>query len=227
MKKVLVIAAALALLAAPAFGFIANSKHDLSSGSTSGGATSNTDEICVFCHTPHGATTDGPLWNKVDSGSTASAIYADPSNTMDATPTLANINASDAVLCLDCHDGANLANLTNPPNSLSGALTITDGGNVTGGVITGAALVDGDFSNDHPVGFEWADGNDSEIELIATIQAALPGAMSFGSTGNQMWCSSCHDVHGVEDGTNPGNVIPAFLRVKNTGSALCLTCHIK
>ena len=40
---------------------ILNSKHDLG-GAIAGG----TDEVCVFCHTPHGANTSAsaPLWNK-------------------------------------------------------------------------------------------------------------------------------------------------------------------
>jgi hypothetical protein len=24
----------------------------------------NEDEVCIFCHTPHGGTLDGPLWNR-------------------------------------------------------------------------------------------------------------------------------------------------------------------
>ncbi len=37
---------------------IADTKHNLGSSSTIGGEHSGTAEICVFCHMPHGSTTD-------------------------------------------------------------------------------------------------------------------------------------------------------------------------
>ena len=47
---------------------IASTKHNLGSGPGLAGRnqTSDTAEICVFCHTPHGADTaaPAPLWNK-------------------------------------------------------------------------------------------------------------------------------------------------------------------
>ena len=47
---------------------IADTKHNLGSGPGPGGRNqvSDTAEICVFCHTPHGADTSAPapLWNK-------------------------------------------------------------------------------------------------------------------------------------------------------------------
>jgi predicted CXXCH cytochrome family protein len=39
---------------------------------------------------------------------------------------------------------------------------------------------------------------------------------------NQVQCASCHDVHNQE--SVPGTHL---LRVDQTGSGLCLTCHIK
>lgn len=44
--------------------------------------------------------------------------------------------------------------------------------------------------------------------------------------GYEVECASCHDPHGVPDAANI-EFIPSFLRVDNTGSALCLTCHDK
>ena len=47
---------------------IADTKHNLGSGAGLPGRNQVTDtaEICVFCHTPHGGSTDAPvpLWNK-------------------------------------------------------------------------------------------------------------------------------------------------------------------
>ncbi len=206
MKKVLVLAAIALMFAAPAIAAVTGTAHDLSSGTTS----SNTDEICVFCHTPHGASAAGfaPLWNRTSVNATV--VYGNPAGTMDAVPTLASVNASDAVLCLSCHDGASVAgNLTNPPNALGGAqptVTATVSANATLGT---------DLSNDHPVGFVY------DAALVAAdgeLQAVTTQAL-YGAGSDTMWCSSCHDVH---DNTNS-----PFLISTNAGSALCLTCHIK
>src|SRR3954468_19682487 len=46
---------------------IANTKHNLStSGTGAVHVSTGTEEICVFCHTPHGSDTSAPvpLWNK-------------------------------------------------------------------------------------------------------------------------------------------------------------------
>jgi hypothetical protein len=45
--------------------------------------------------------------------------------------------------------------------------------------------------------------------------------------GYEVECASCHDPHGVPS-AGPGSVFNAtFLRVTNTGSAVCLSCHTK
>src|SRR3990170_476868 len=66
---------------------IRNTKHNLSSTVVTGGVagttdnvTSDTTEVCVFCHTPHGSRTPGseaekafPLWNRKISTDLSSA----------------------------------------------------------------------------------------------------------------------------------------------------------
>jgi len=215
MKKVLLLAAAAMLLAAPAMAAISGTAHDLSSGS-SGTNNGASDEICVYCHTPHGASAavNAPLWNRTTVSS--SNVYENA--TLDATVTAALVDGSDAALCLSCHDGSSMTvALNNPPNA---GAAVTGLANIAVG---SPALIGTDLSNDHPVGFSFATAiaTDTEIETKATIEgvAGMTGALSFGG-GDEMWCSSCHDVHGV---TGVGQ----FLRIANTGSALCLTCHLK
>lgn len=210
MKKFLVLAAVVVLYATPSLAAIANSKHDLSSGSTAtikGGS----NEICVYCHTPHGAAAVGtaPLWNRTTVNATA--FYNNPAGSMNSAQTLAGVNASDAILCLSCHDGVSLTGtLKNPPNSGGGNPAVN---------ITGNGSLGTDLSNDHPVGFVYslaATPNDLEIKAAPSVAAVK---VTYGASGNQMWCSSCHDVHN-------GAVVP-FLVTSNSASALCLACHLK
>lgn len=204
MKKVLVLAAAVALFATPALAAITGTKHDLSSGNAYP-VEGSSNEICVYCHTPHGATAAGiaPLWNRTTPAPTN--VYANSS--LNATITLAGVTNSDAPLCLSCHDGTSLsAGLNNEPNS--GTVTIT-------GTLSTAANLGTNLSNDHPVGFDW-----STATADTEINASPVGVkVDFGATA-QMWCSSCHDVHGGVAGT-------PFLVINNAGSNLCKACHIK
>jgi predicted CXXCH cytochrome family protein len=216
MKKVLMLLAATTLLAGPAFGAIQGSKHDLKAGGYQTGAST---ETCVYCHTPHGADTSvskAPLWNRDLTGIAVSAVYAGAN--LNSTITTATADATDALLCLSCHDGASMTvGLVNPPNDA----TFIDppSGNIPG---ASSAVLDDDLSNDHPIGFSYnaalvtADGGlNAKAAVEAT--AGMAGALSYDT--DKMWCSSCHDVH---DDTNA-----PFLRVSNAGSGLCTTCHNK
>lgn len=205
MKKVLLFLAAAALMASPAIAAITGTSHDLSSGGTNP-LKGTSDELCVYCHTPHGGLTGGfaPLWNR-NNGANPTGFYA--SSTLDATVNNAGILTSDALLCMSCHDGASLSGaLRNAPNA--------GGGNPAGNIV-GNANLGLDMSNDHPVGFVY-----STAAADTEIQAAPAGLkVDYGTGNNEMWCSSCHDVH--DDTFSP------FLAADNAGSALCLTCHIK
>lgn len=213
MKKVLVLTAAIAILAAPAFALIDNTDHDLSARDSASGK----GEICVFCHTPHGASltvTTAPLWNRSNPNLSSVSVYN--SATLNANPTAANVAQTDAPLCLSCHDGSVGTSLVNPPN----AFTVSDPGTA---MDTQAVILDASgLSNDHPIGFSFSEvSGDNEIYTKGVIEGktGMTGALSFGD-GDDFWCSSCHDVHGVP-------TVTSFLRANNTGSALCLACHNK
>ena len=214
MKK-FVLVAALVLFAVPSFALtIVGTQHDLSSQNLAINAGGN-DEVCVYCHTPHGADTSvalAPLWNR----STVSAIGAvygglDLNAATVTTPmTLATINATDAPLCLSCHGGNVGKALNNPPNV--GTLNLS-----TYNMSANAGLTT-DMSNDHPIGFRYDEVIAVDVEFNSAVDAAASGA-AFFAVGNEVWCSSCHDVHDNVNGT--------FLRANNAKSALCLACHIK
>lgn len=209
MKKILVAAVVMVMFAAPAFAAIATTAHDLSTGGAQGAAT-GTDEVCVFCHTPHGGVADFPLWNRTNV--TASGAYS--STTLNAT--VGGV-PGEAGACLSCHDGASLVaagTIVNAPNNATAfdvsALTMSDDANIGT-----------DMSNDHPVGFTYdaalvtADGGTG----LVVPAGGTVGTAALPLFGGEMWCSTCHDVH---DDTNG-----QFLQATNAGSALCTNCHNK
>lgn len=220
MKKVLVLVVAAAVLAAPAFGAILGSKHDLSSKTGTSAfkdtAASPGSETCVFCHTPHGAVTGilAPLWNRSIPGAVLTQLYN--SATLDQTysrPGVVStaVNNSDAPLCLSCHDGAGLSKALLNPSNTDGAPTNAN--------ITGAGLIGTDLRNDHPIGMSYASVQGADT---AGFNASPDARLTLYTASNVMWCSTCHDVH--NQGA-PG--VAALLNMSNTGSALCVSCHIK
>lgn len=238
---------------------IRNTRHNLSASNNVaavGAQTANKStagEICVFCHTPHGASTTAaaPIWNKKLADPATFTKYT--STTLDATVDLTN---SVSLACLTCHDGTQaMDTVLNAPGSggydANGARMagVTWSGTnvdpVTGKLVAGAITNLGtDLSNDHPVGIVYANYGggvlDADFHQATQVagksvwyvdQTLVAGKGTVGSKDKydmmlytvngkpQVECASCHDPHSDEN--------PTFLRISNTGSAVCLTCHNK
>jgi hypothetical protein len=232
-------------------GTIVGSKHDFSSFNNQGlgGFAGNfqvqnasgfqmvIDEVCVFCHTPHGASRNVPgytqpvwLWNRTNSpppGYTYS-MYQSPtlSATIAATPT------GVSMMCMSCHDGVTsiaVNTLLNAPGSGNGTVTTVDGsqgviGNIYNGTFLGWGPNIGEtypggpgtinLSNDHPISFEWPTNKPGLKTVPSDTRLRL-----FGLSGQRMECATCHAVH------DP-SIVP-FLAMSNTNSNMCTACHLK
>ena len=147
---------------------IASTRHNL--GSTALGLVnmrnSGTGEICVFCHTPHGADISVlavPLWNRSLPLATSYTTYNSlgTSSLDGATVPVGSVS----IACLSCHDGASAINvMINTPGSGSVALpgggwSGTGGGVSAGGLMVGASTnLTTDLRNDHPIGIQYGGG---------------------------------------------------------------------
>ena len=223
MKRILILAIAMLLIAGVAYAGILNSKHDMRSSLTASVPTGGYNEICVYCHTPHNAattSTTSPLWNR--SVTTAATYIPYTSSTMNNTMDATLGPQSNA--CMTCHDGTLSVNaLKNTPLGTAGQ---GDNAPLTaaGLIVAGDTNFGSDLSNDHPVGITFSNTDDSGLYTLAEVQAKTTQVRLFGSSTNQVECASCHNVHNpglTSDGTAP------FLKSTNTASALCLACHNK
>ena len=108
-------------------GSIANSRHNLTqqtAGPPSFGSSvaiwmntmrNDYTEVCVYCHTPHGANTTiaAPLWNRTNKGNTYT-LYNIPL-TSGQTATQPGVSS---LTCLSCHDGTvAIDSIVNMPGS--------------------------------------------------------------------------------------------------------------
>jgi predicted CXXCH cytochrome family protein len=156
---------------------IASTKHNLGSTGTGTNKFSGTTEICVFCHTPHGAdnTAAVPLWNRKlgvnDAGAANVYTTYDSLGTTSLDGRTAPIG-SVSIACLSCHDGTqSMSSVINQPGSglvvsAFGAGTWSGPAAAAGGKIgTGVTNLGTDLSNDHPIGIQYAGGGYSTTAL--------------------------------------------------------------
>ena len=129
---------------------------------------SNQTEICVFCHTPHGGSLTGPLWNRTNP--TSPWQHYDSQTLGSYLGNLANNRpvSDESLLCMSCHDGSIAVNhLINAPNagpspvkSLGGDDMEIGLGFVVGSRIGGSPgneMGVGDLRDDHPISFSYDD----------------------------------------------------------------------
>jgi len=160
------------------------------------------NQVCLPCHTPHNALLagdDNVLWNHAETGETF-AMYK----------STAGQPEGPSKMCLSCHDGVT-------------AIDNYGGNGGTGIVITGAAAIGNDLTDDHPIGIEYPTGLPAEYRDKSTFAPGVGGGpgvrlVSINSV-ERVECTSCHNVH--------NNGLGNFLRVPIQESYLCLQCHIK
>ena len=163
-----VVMGAAGLVGQEAVAGVANTKHNLGSTGTGANKFSGTAEICVFCHTPHGADTSAavPLWNRVLANPATYTTY----NSLGTSSLDGGMAAvgSVSIACLSCHDGVQAMNtIINAPGSgLAGdaawaagswgtSTNVTATGQLKAGIVTNLGT---DLKNDHPIGIQYGGG---------------------------------------------------------------------
>jgi len=197
MQRILVLALGLLVTSgAFAVGDVATTPHNLSTTGPGQFRSQTENRICIFCHTPHSAVPDAPLWNRRSNG------YINyQSSTLDA---IAGQPGGSSRLCLSCHDGT---------IALGDMVNFSPGNDLAGTFLAGRSNITSDLTNDHPV----------SIIYDAGLQAADPNLVNPASIDlpleqNEIQCISCHDPH--------SDTIPPFLRRTTLNGELCTTCHI-
>jgi len=180
--------------------------HDFSTNGWSQG------EICKPCHTPHHALNDetgaavGWLWNHQLTTATYTMYDNTTSSSIDAFDTLSR-------LCMSCHDGT--------------VALDSFGGSPGSSFIGGGELIGVDLTDDHPVGLTavYPEAGDSHFNAAVNHKLGPNGELKLrpmdigGVQTYTVGCMTCHTPHykGFDH----------QMRMTNSSSAMCLSCHIK
>ncbi|MCF8212105.1 MAG: hypothetical protein K9K38_22290, partial [Rhodoferax sp.] len=222
---------------------IASTKHNLSASGTGTLKATSETQICVFCHTPHGATIDGkaPLWNRKLSAATYTRYNSSSLDASEITDGFSAQPGGSSKLCLSCHDGTlaigNVNVLSGKGSSTTpGTQSITmtgtgdgTGGTVSGGMRAGSGTTTGftrflgvDLSNDHPISVTYSQAlvtADGEMRAVTNEQST--NETSLNLPGGKTHAVGIRDFAG---GIRP--LLPLEeTSASNAGQVQCATCH--
>jgi predicted CXXCH cytochrome family protein len=204
MNRILIPLLLLMITAPAADASVRDTVHNLSVGGPGTVKSLSETRICIFCHAPHQASPSGPLWNKADSDLQYD-LYA--SSTLLSTP---EQPSGSSKLCLSCHDGT---------IALGSLLYTSEAGTdlpMTQDYTTGDALIGQLLADDHPVSIAYTDQLADLHGELAQPADVVNAGLSL-EAGGMLQCGACHDAH--------DNSLGMFLRMDNSDSGLCLTCH--
>jgi len=207
-------------------------KHNLSKFSK--GTTPNpntikaTDEtqVCVFCHTPHGANTSAktPLWNRASAPDNTYTRYT--SSSLDANTIADGFRAQpggSSLLCLSCHDGmialgnVNVLNGKSSPPTVAGLTgTMATLGAGSGSNTGFTRNLGTDLSNDHPISITYNNALALQDNELARLSTAAPAQRDVDTTGTLIGIRS--------SGYKP--LLPLEpTSALGAGQVQCATCH--
>jgi len=228
---------------------IADTKHNLSASGTGSTKADSESQICVFCHTPHGANTTNvsPLWNRATSSATYTPYSSESLDAKSAQSGWTGQPLGSSKLCLSCHDGTiALGNVVNAPGSGLGSNISVSGS--TGTVMpAGAGATSGytrrlgtDLSNDHPISITYdstLSARDGELRTPNGQQQLSGGSLTINgthplvgprATGQGSGIGSSAAGTGLYGSSSTRPVLPLENTVgagSGTGQVQCTTCH--
>jgi predicted CXXCH cytochrome family protein len=189
-----------ALLPAQDASGMLNTKHNLAATGPGPIQALTETRVCIFCHTPHNAAPDSPLWNR-ELEPQFYTVYASPTLQAGVLPQ----PWGPTKLCLSCHDGTvAMGAVLNP----AGGIAMGGSDDLPPGSLSDFGF---DLSGHHPVSFSY-----SASLPNPELEPAPPDDLTFGGV-DEMHCSTCHDPH--QEGFGK------FLVKDHRASALCVSCH--
>jgi predicted CXXCH cytochrome family protein len=201
------------------FAGVSTTKHNLSITGPGPAQALNETGICKFCHTPHNASPETPLWNHEITQVTDYIHYWSPTLLSYSSPEDAPPIDGFSRLCLSCHDGTVALGAL----IVRGEIIETIPDILTFGM---EGYIGTDLSGGHPISIIFdqnlASRRNVEPDLLHLNWPLTDKDVKLFPTqgGYGVQCTSCHDPHGGRGGPEA----PPFWR-KQTYDDVCLVCH--
>lgn len=180
-------------------------------------------QICVFCHTPHRSSGEGPLWNRAASNRTftqfsSSSLAIDDAALKDAADYGQPTGSSR--LCLSCHDGVTAIGAVFTTPGVLTAVNIQMHQDTIGYET---------YSSHHPVSFRYNDTVRTLLNAAPYSKNMQPNPPATYDSAvkldkqERMQCTTCHDPH-QDKADVPGVTHPFW--VTTTYDSVCASCHV-
>jgi len=191
-------------------GSVFDSKHNLSASGPGEIKSPTETQVCIFCHSSHNTSKEGPLWNHQTTAEKSFATYK--RSTMKNQPEQPN---GATKLCLSCHDGTIAVGAV---RGLSRPIPMQNVG--AQGVIPAnkKANLGFDLSGTHPVSVKYQQSSAITVEHLRWPPIDPEKSVGPDADG-YVQCTSCHDPH--DD--SKSDRYPFWK--KATFDEVCLTCH--
>jgi mono/diheme cytochrome c family protein len=210
---------------------VRTTKHNLITNPNIG--ATGTGEVCVFCHTPHGGSTDvagglAPLWNRTLPTGVTYTVYTSPN--FDSEGTTAGTPKGVSLACLSCHDGTvafdsllnfpgsgSVDNINFSPTNSPANVDPTTGKMINKGT-SEFPMLGTNLSNDHPISMKIpvADPQFDEIRTNLDTARLTAGKVAYLYRGTDAAVLP----------TDPRDRIRAYPTMGNGDAYIeCASCH--
>lgn len=201
----------LLVLATPAQpGRIVDTKHNLSTSGRGEIRSSTETRVCIFCHSSHNSSPDGPLWGHQTTTTGSFKTYRRA--TLKSQPQQPN---GSTKLCLSCHDGTIAVGAI---KGLSRAIPMQNVG--ASGAIPqlNKSNIGRDLSGTHPVSIPYKQATALSVSHLRWPPVDAEKKVGPDADGF-VQCTACHDPHD----NSRSDKYPFWN--KSSFDEVCKTCH--
>ncbi len=188
-----------------------DSKHNLSASGPGEIKSDSETRVCIFCHSSHNASTEGPLWNHQTTAPGKFKTYN--RSTMSGRPEQPN---GATKLCLSCHDGTIAVGAVLNKSRPISMRNVGASGEIPAGR---KSHIGTDLSATHPVSIPYRQSTASSVSHLRWPPSDPENKVGPDPDGF-VQCTACHDPH--DDSRS--DRYPFWK--KATFDEVCLTCHV-
>lgn len=191
-------------------GSIIDTKHNLSVTGKGDIKSPSETRVCIFCHSSHNASSEGPLWNHKTTSSGKFVTYK--RSTMVSKTEQPN---GATKLCLSCHDGTIAVGAIRGQSDPIPMKNVTSSGKISS---SRRSHIGTDLRGTHPVSVKF-----NQVVALSSKSLRWPIYDPTNEVGTDhngyVQCTSCHDPH--DD--SKSDKYPFWN--KTTFSEVCKACH--